>query len=163
MPNFSPTFLALIVVILVARLGGLMFRKMRQPPVMGEVLGGILLGPSVLGHFFPQTTTFLFHPDALVFLNHVAEIGVSLYLFVMGLEIDGQPAVYVRAVPDPSDASQSQSKLATLAAMAKRGDVLWFIKINGDRTVVTTQEDAFKSFLKSLRFAAGSGATDGHK
>jgi len=86
----------------------------------------------------------------------------ELSKYTESIEIDGQPAVYVRVVPDPSDASQSQSKLATLAAMAKRGDVLWFIKINGDRSVVTTQEDAFKSFLKSLRFAAGSGATDGH-
>jgi hypothetical protein len=65
-------------------------------------------------------------------------------------------------VPDPSEASQSQSKLATLAAMAKRGDDLWFIKFSGDRSVVTAQENAFKTFLKSLRFAAGSGATDGH-
>ncbi len=79
------------------------------------------------------------------------------------IEIDGQPAIYVRAVPDATQASQSQSNLATLGAMAKNGDQLWFIKLKGDRAVVTAQEDAFKSFLKSLRFAAGGGATDGHK
>jgi hypothetical protein len=79
------------------------------------------------------------------------------------IEINGQPAVYARAVPDPADTTQSQANLATLAAMAKQGDQLWFIKFSGDRSVVTAQEDAFKSFLKSLRFAAGSGATDGNK
>ena len=47
--------------------------------------------------------------------------------------------------------------------MAKTGDQMWFIKLHGDRTVVTAQEDAFKTFLKSLRFAADGGATDGNK
>lgn len=88
MPHFAPSILTLIVVIAFTRLIGLLFRKMGQPPVMGEVLGGILLGPSVFGHFFPGTSTVLFHPEANVFLRHVAEIGISLYLFVMGLEID---------------------------------------------------------------------------
>lgn len=88
MPNLSPHLLTLIVVIAFARLMGLLFRKIGQPPVMGEVLGGIILGPSFFGLFFPGTTSFLFHPDSLVFLKHIAEIGICLYLFVMGLEID---------------------------------------------------------------------------
>lgn len=88
MQNFAPHFLTLIAVIAIARLVGLGFRKIGQPPVMGEVLGGILLGPSLFGYFFPDATAYLFHQDALVFLKHVAEIGISLYLFVMGLEID---------------------------------------------------------------------------
>jgi Kef-type K+ transport system membrane component KefB len=88
MPSSAPAFLTLIAVIGFARLVGFLFRKLGQPSVMGEVLGGILLGPSVVGHFFPETTAFLFHPDALVFLKNVAEIGISLYLFILGLEVD---------------------------------------------------------------------------
>lgn len=88
MPQLVPSFLTLVVVIAVARFFGLIFRKMGQPSVMGEVLGGIVLGPSVVGYFFPGFTTAVFHPEALVFLKHVAEIGITLYLFVMGLEID---------------------------------------------------------------------------
>lgn len=88
MPNVAPHFLTLIIVIAFARLIGLVFRKIGQPPVMGEVLGGIILGPSFFGYFFPGTTSYLFHTDSLVFLKHVAEIGIGLYLFVMGLEID---------------------------------------------------------------------------
>lgn len=87
-PALAPTFSTLIVVIAFARLIGFLFRKIGQPPVMGEVLGGIILGPSVIGYFFPQTSAFLFHQDALVFLKNLAEVGISLYLFVMGLEID---------------------------------------------------------------------------
>ncbi len=61
---------------------------MGQPSVMGEVLGGIVLGPSVVGYFFPGFTSAVFHADAMVFLKNIAEIGITLYLFVMGLEMD---------------------------------------------------------------------------
>jgi hypothetical protein len=70
------------------------------------------------------------------------------------LQIDGKTATYARVVPDTSQPGQSQAKLATIAAMVKDGDQLWFVKLYGDRTVVTAQEEAFKTFLKSLRFAA---------
>lgn len=83
-----PSFLTLLVVIAVARFFGFVFRCIKQPSVMGEVLGGIVLGPSVLGYFFPDYMSVVFHADAMVFLRHVAEIGIALYLFVMGLEID---------------------------------------------------------------------------
>jgi hypothetical protein len=79
------------------------------------------------------------------------------------VDIDGRPATYVRLVPDASQPEESKSNLATLAAMAKTGDRIWFVKMHGDRTVVTAQEDAFKTFLKSLRFDGGGGATDGNK
>jgi hypothetical protein len=79
------------------------------------------------------------------------------------IEIDGKPAILVRAIPDASQASESKANLATLGAMIKTGDTLWFVKLKGDRTVVTAQEEAFKTFLKSLRFAADAGATDGNK
>lgn len=88
MHNTGPIFLTLIIVIAFARLVGFIFRMAGQPPVMGEVLGGILLGPSAFGLFFPETATYLFHKDSLVFLKNVAEVGIMLYLFVMGLEID---------------------------------------------------------------------------
>lgn len=54
--------LTLAIVIVVARFFGMIFRKMGQPSVMGEVLGGIVLGPSVVGFFFPAFTAAVFHP-----------------------------------------------------------------------------------------------------
>jgi hypothetical protein len=79
------------------------------------------------------------------------------------IEIEGNPAIYVRIVPDAAEPSQSQIKNATLAAMAKSDDQIWFIKFNGDRDLVTAQEESFKTFVKSLRFAASGGAPDGNK
>ncbi|WP_413560391.1 cation:proton antiporter [Bdellovibrio sp. HCB209] len=88
MTFLMPSFLTLLIVIAVARFFGMIFRKIGQPSVMGEVLGGIILGPSVVGYFFPGFTASVFHGDAMVFLKHIAEIGITLYLFVMGLEMD---------------------------------------------------------------------------
>ncbi len=88
MPHLLPSFLTLLVVIAVARFFGFVFRCLNQPSVMGEVMGGIVLGPSVLGYFFPDYMGAVFHPDAMVFIRHIAELGIALYLFVMGLEID---------------------------------------------------------------------------
>lgn len=88
MPEKIPSLFTLVVVIAVARLFGMLFRRMGQPSVMGEVFGGIFLGPSIFGLFFPGAMTVLFPPTSLAFLNHVAEIGIILYLFIMGLELD---------------------------------------------------------------------------
>ena len=83
-----PSFFTLVIVIALARLIGMLFRKIGQPPVMGEVLGGIILGPSVLGYFFPQFSSVVFHGESVAFLKHIADLGILLYLFVMGLEMD---------------------------------------------------------------------------
>lgn len=83
-----PSFFTLALVILVSRFVGNVFRKFGQPAVMGEVLGGIILGPSCIGLFFPQFTEIVFPPPSVSLLKHIAEIGILFYLFIIGLEID---------------------------------------------------------------------------
>ncbi len=61
---------------------------MKQPPVMGEVVGGILLGPSFLGLFFPEVSAFVITPESLRSLYIVAQIGILLYMFLVGLEMN---------------------------------------------------------------------------
>ena len=78
------------------------------------------------------------------------------------LEIDGQPATYVKLIPDAEKPEQSQADRATLAAMVSSGDRIWFVKMTGNRELVAAQEDQFKSFLKSFRFPADGGANDGN-
>src|SRR5688500_9618077 len=61
--------LALVVIIAGAKLCGYIFRKLNQPPVMGEVIAGIALGPSLLGHYFPVAQAFLFPANLLPILG----------------------------------------------------------------------------------------------
>ena len=80
--------LALTVIMVTARVVGWIFARFNQPAVIGEVVGGILLGPSLLGRLSPEAATFLLPPDAAPFLGVIAQIGVILYMFLIGLELD---------------------------------------------------------------------------
>ena len=80
--------LQLIVIVLAARLAGGLFRRFHQPAVIGEIVAGIVLGPSVFGAAAPDLHRFLFEPSSLSALKLFAEIGVVLFLFVVGLELD---------------------------------------------------------------------------
>ncbi|HZN37652.1 MAG TPA: cation:proton antiporter [Planctomycetota bacterium] len=80
--------LALVVVILAARATGALFRLFGQPPVIGEMLAGILLGPSAFGLLAPAASAFLFPASISPMLNIIAQVGVVLFLFLVGLELD---------------------------------------------------------------------------
>ncbi|KAJ3003437.1 hypothetical protein NUW54_g5297 [Trametes sanguinea] len=75
------------VIILMTQLLSLVLRKMRQPRVISEVLGGIILGPTAFGRI-PGFTKHIFPTDSRPYLNLVANIGLCLFLFLVGMEID---------------------------------------------------------------------------
>jgi len=75
------------IIIIMTRLLALPLAKIRQPTVIAEVLTGILLGPSVMGHI-PNFTTTIFPTASLVNLNLMANVGLVLFLFTVGLEVD---------------------------------------------------------------------------
>ncbi len=80
--------LALVVVIATARAMGWIFRSANQPPVVGEIIAGIVLGPSLLGRLAPGAEGYLFPTAVGPFLNILAQVGVILYMFLVGLELD---------------------------------------------------------------------------
>lgn len=80
--------LALIVIILTTKVLGHLFRFVHQPPVIGEIIGGILLGPSLLGWVAPGVASFLLPIDAAPYLGLIAQMGVILFMFLVGLELD---------------------------------------------------------------------------
>jgi Kef-type K+ transport system membrane component KefB len=79
---------ALTVIIACARLGGMLFRLLRQPAVVGEIVAGILLGPSLLGRVWPAAFAFVLPPTVAPFLDVLAQLGIILYMFLVGLELD---------------------------------------------------------------------------
>lgn len=80
--------LALAVVIITARAIGTLFRYLHQPPVIGEIIAGILLGPSLLGRFAPGVSAYILPPAVAPFLGVLSQVGVVLYMFLVGLELD---------------------------------------------------------------------------
>jgi Kef-type K+ transport system membrane component KefB len=92
--NHTPTeivsyvFLDLAVIVVVARLFGRLALKVGQPAVVGEIIAGILLGPTLLGALPGDLDTKLFPPDVRPFLNVLAQLGLVLFMFLVGLEVD---------------------------------------------------------------------------
>jgi Kef-type K+ transport system membrane component KefB len=80
--------LQVIAIIVVSRIFGYIFNKMGQPTVIGEILAGIALGPSLLGLFYPELSVFLFPVESLSNLQFLSQVGLMLFMFVIGMELD---------------------------------------------------------------------------
>jgi Kef-type K+ transport system membrane component KefB len=88
MPNLFILVLQVAVVLAACRLMGALFKKFRQPRVVGEMFAGIMLGPSLLGWLAPHFSAYLFPASSLGFLNALSQIGVIIFMFLVGLNIN---------------------------------------------------------------------------
>lgn len=84
----SLLLLQVIAILIFVRIFSYLFKYIGQPGVIGEITAGIILGPSVLGYFFPGMFHFLFAPESLVPLGVISQIGLILFMFVVGMELD---------------------------------------------------------------------------
>lgn len=80
--------LQIITILLICRLFGWLFQKIGQPTVIGEIIAGIVLGPSVLGHLLPDVSSFLFPIDSLGNITILSQFGLILFMFAIGMELD---------------------------------------------------------------------------
>ncbi|MBI5914563.1 MAG: cation:proton antiporter [Bacteroidetes bacterium] len=80
--------LQIITIILAARVFGFLCKKIGQPAVIGEIAAGIILGPSLVGMYFPEFSDFLFPAQSLGNLQFLSQIGLILFMFVIGMELD---------------------------------------------------------------------------
>jgi Kef-type K+ transport system membrane component KefB len=88
MPNLFILVLQIAVVLVVCRGVGALFQWVQQPRVVGEMFAGIMLGPSLLGWMAPHFSTYLFPVSSLGFLNALSQIGVIVFMFLVGLSIN---------------------------------------------------------------------------
>src|SRR5712675_2170089 len=88
MPNLFTLVLQIAVVLACSRIVGSLFLKVGQPRVVGEMFAGIMLGPSLLGGIAPQWSAFVFPPSSLGFLNALSQVGVIVFMFLVGLGIN---------------------------------------------------------------------------
>lgn len=80
--------LQIITIIIAARILGYLCKKIRQPAVVGEIIAGILLGPSFVGLYFPHFSALLFPATSLGNLQFLSQIGLVLFMFIVGMELD---------------------------------------------------------------------------
>ncbi|MDP4286263.1 MAG: cation:proton antiporter, partial [Bacteroidota bacterium] len=78
----------IITIVIIARIFGIFFKKMGQPSVIGEIIAGIVLGPSLMGAYFPKFSTFIFPVHSLRNLQFLSQIGLIFFMFVVGMELD---------------------------------------------------------------------------
>ena len=84
----SILLLQVLVILIAARLVGALFLKLGQPAVIGEMVAGIILGPSLLGMISPGVQAFLFPASSLDFLKLLSQIGVIVFMFVVGIDLN---------------------------------------------------------------------------
>ncbi|MDR0836543.1 MAG: cation:proton antiporter [Tannerella sp.] len=80
--------LQIIVILTTCMLAGALFKKIGQPTVIGEILAGIILGPSLLGSLFPDVYAFLFPEESFSNIQILSQIGLILYMFTIGMALD---------------------------------------------------------------------------
>jgi len=117
MPELKILFLQMLVILAVAKAVGLLFRLIHQPEVLGEMLAGILLGPSLLGRVAPRLMEELFAPASLGPLYALSQVGLVLFMFLVGLEV--HPGLLRQSAKSAILASQ-----ASLAAPVVCGAIL---------------------------------------
>lgn len=80
--------LQIVTIMVAVALFGAICRSVGQPAVVGEILAGIVLGPSLAGTVFPELSAFLFPPQSLGNLQFLSQIGLILFMFIIGMELD---------------------------------------------------------------------------
>jgi len=90
MPDLKTLIIQICVILVASYSVGWLLSRIHQPQVVGEMVAGVLLGPSLLGWVAPQFSAALFPPESLSYLNALSQIGLLLFMFVVGVELDRQ-------------------------------------------------------------------------
>src|SRR5579863_4449143 len=88
--SLSLLLVQLILIVLLARVFGALFARLGQPAVIGEMIAGIVLGPSLVGALFPGAFAFIFPATSLGVLRMLSQVGIILFMFVVGMDLDAK-------------------------------------------------------------------------
>lgn len=78
----------LLAIVIATQAVGAFVSRIKQPAVVGEIAAGLLLGPSLLGRVWPDAYAFLFPSNSLNMLRLISQLGVILFMFIVGLDLD---------------------------------------------------------------------------
>jgi Kef-type K+ transport system membrane component KefB len=130
-------FLQLAIILGACRMVGLIFKKMGQSQVVSEMITGVLLGPSLLGWISPETSAYLFPPESKPILFAVCQMGLVLYMFLIGVEFD------VDLIKSRIRSAASVSMAGILVPFALGGVIAFYLANDGSLfSEKTTQTQA---------------------
>jgi Kef-type K+ transport system membrane component KefB len=84
----SILLLQIIIILFTSRLFGIIFKKLGQQTVIGEIIAGVFLGPSIFGWLFPELFALIFPHNSFISLQFLSQIGLAFFMFVIGMELD---------------------------------------------------------------------------
>ncbi len=84
----SILLLQVIIILFTSRIFGIIFRKLGQQTVIGEIIAGVILGPSIFGWLFPDLFAIVFPHNSFISLQFLSQIGLAFFMFVIGMELD---------------------------------------------------------------------------
>lgn len=79
---------AIVTILIVTQVFGTLITYVGQPKVVGEMISGVLLGPTCFGYFFPELSANIFSKDVIPFLFVISNLGLSIYMFLVGAEMN---------------------------------------------------------------------------
>jgi Kef-type K+ transport system membrane component KefB len=86
--SFGLLLLQILIILATCRVVGSLFKKIGQPTVIGEILAGIILGPSLLGSLLPDVYAFVFPEESFSNIQILSQIGLIFFMFTIGMELD---------------------------------------------------------------------------
>ena len=84
----SILLLQVIIILFTSRIFGFLFKKIGQQTVIGEIIAGVILGPSIFGWLFPEQFALIFPHNSFLSLQFLSQIGLTFFMFVIGMELD---------------------------------------------------------------------------
>jgi len=84
----SILLLQVIIILFTSRVFGIIFSKLGQQTVIGEIIAGIFLGPSIFGWLFPEQFALIFPHNSFISLQFLSQIGLTFFMFVIGMDLD---------------------------------------------------------------------------
>ncbi len=84
----SLLFTQIILILVLSRILSETAIRLKQPAVIGEIIAGIILGPSIFGLLFPNAFNFIFPKNSIIYLHFLSQIGLAIFMFIIGMEVD---------------------------------------------------------------------------
>ena len=132
---FISVLVAVIIILIASQLLGKLFTLMKQPKVVGEMVCGVLLGPTCFGYFCPELSKQVFKPDLMPFLFVLSNIGLSFYMFIVAIEIDF--SIFDKKLIKNSMVLSASTVIAPFALGIAAG-VMYFNELHGTNSNLLT-------------------------